>query len=131
MTKKTVNVAVGVIMQDRQVFVSKRAEHQHQGGLWEFPGGKVEAQESIFHALQRELAEEVNITVHSSQPLMRIEHDYGDKQVCLDIHLVEDFSGEAKGLEGQLCQWISIEGLHELSFPEANKEIVAKLQSDF
>ncbi|MCF6434934.1 MULTISPECIES: 8-oxo-dGTP diphosphatase MutT [Pseudoalteromonas] len=131
MQKKIVNVAVGVIMKNRHVFVSKRAEHQHQGGLWEFPGGKVEAQESIFHALKRELAEEVNITVNSSQALMRIEHDYGDKHVCLDIHLVEDFSGEAKGLEGQLCQWVAIENLHELSFPEANREIVSKLQSDF
>ncbi|CAH9063579.1 8-oxo-dGTP diphosphatase [Pseudoalteromonas holothuriae] len=131
MAKKHVKVAVGVIIQNRNIFVSKRSEHQHQGGLWEFPGGKVEAGESVTDALNRELKEEVNIDVHSSDAFMIIEHDYGDKHVCLDIHLVNDFSGEPKGLEGQPCKWVSIEQLHELAFPTANLEIVAKLQAEF
>ncbi|NOU51824.1 8-oxo-dGTP diphosphatase MutT [Pseudoalteromonas sp. JBTF-M23] len=131
MTKKRVHVAVGVIMQQRKIFVSKRSEHQHQGGLWEFPGGKVELGESVTDALKRELQEEVNIVTHKSQPFMLIEHDYGDKQVCLDIHLVTDFSGEAKGLEGQQCQWVEVDKLHTLDFPAANQGIVTKLQAEF
>ncbi|BBN80362.1 7,8-dihydro-8-oxoguanine-triphosphatase [Pseudoalteromonas sp. A25] len=130
MTIKRVHVAVGVIIKNNKVFVTKRGEHQHQGGLWEFPGGKVEQGETVTDALKRELQEEINILTHKSQPFMVIEHDYIDKQVCLDIHLVMEFSGEPKGLEGQQCDWVALEKLHELAFPAANLEIVAKLQAD-
>lgn len=85
MTIKIVNVAVGVIKKNNAIFICKRADEQHQGGLWEFPGGKVEAGESVFVALKRELIEEVGLTIHSSSQLMVIEHDYGDKCVKLDV----------------------------------------------
>ena len=77
MTIEIVHVAVGVIKKNNAIFICKRADEQHQGGLWEFPGGKVEAGESVFVALKRELIEEVGLTIHSSSQLMVIEHDYG------------------------------------------------------
>ncbi|MEJ6476350.1 8-oxo-dGTP diphosphatase MutT [Pseudoalteromonas piscicida] len=129
MEKKRVEVAVGVIEKQQQIFVCLRGEAQHQGGLWEFPGGKVEANEDVFSALQRELKEEVGIDIHSSTELMRIEHDYADKAVCLYIHHVDDFSGEPHGAEGQPSQWVAVSKLHELAFPEANKAIVERLQA--
>ncbi len=125
---KHVEVAVGVIQRGKQIFISKRSDDLHQGGLWEFPGGKKEPNESIESALRRELDEELGIEVLSQNPLMVIEHDYGDKLVRLDIRIVTDFSGEPHGKEGQLTQWIDIQDLHTLSFPEANKAIIAKLQ---
>ncbi|MFQ3259497.1 MAG: 8-oxo-dGTP diphosphatase, partial [Pseudoalteromonas distincta] len=93
MTIEIVHVAVGVIKKNNAIFICKRADEQHQGGLWEFPGGKVEAGESVFVALKRELIEEVGLTIHSSSQLMVIEHDYGDKCVKLDVHVVSNFSG--------------------------------------
>lgn len=127
MTIKIVHVAVGVIKKNNAIFICKRANDQHQGGLWEFPGGKVEAGESVFVALKRELIEEVGLTIHSSSQLMVIEHDYGDKCVKLDVHVVSNFSGEAHGAEGQPSEWVAISELENYDFPEANAEIIEKI----
>lgn len=131
MTIKIVNVAVGVIKKNNAIFICKRADEQHQGGLWEFPGGKVEAGESVFAALKRELIEEVGITIHSSSQLMVIEHDYGDKCVKLDIHVVSNFSGEARGAEGQPSEWVAINELSNYDFPAANADIIEKIQARY
>ncbi|ALQ09431.1 MULTISPECIES: 8-oxo-dGTP diphosphatase MutT [Pseudoalteromonas] len=127
MTIEIVHVAVGVIKKNNAIFICKRADEQHQGGLWEFPGGKVEAGESVFVALKRELIEEVGLTIHSSSQLMVIEHDYGDKCVKLDVHVVSNFSGEAHGAEGQPSEWVAITELENYDFPEANAEIIEKI----
>lgn len=130
MTQKTVEVAVGVIKSGSDIFISKRHESQHQGGFWEFPGGKIEHGETVEAALSRELLEEVNISVVNSVQLQVIEHDYGDKCVRLVVHLVENYEGEPRGLESQECRWVNVLNLHEYAFPEANKSIVAKLQGE-
>ncbi|MEO2268692.1 8-oxo-dGTP diphosphatase MutT [Pseudoalteromonas pernae] len=129
MSQKVVNVAVGIILRGQQSFICKRPDDKHQGGLWEFPGGKIESGETTTQALARELSEEIAIDVHSSEPFMLIEHDYGDKKVCLDIHKVSDFTGEPKGAEGQQGQWVALTELTQYAFPEANKAILEKLCS--
>lgn len=127
--KKRVHVAVGVIVRDNEVFVSKRHDHLHQGGKWEFPGGKVEASESVMQALTRELSEELGITVEKAVPWMEIHHDYTDKDVLLDIYLVTDFAGEPSNLEGQDSLWASVNMLPKMEFPEANVAIIEQLKA--
>ena len=124
---KVVEVAVGVIKRDNKIYISKRADDLHQGGKWEFPGGKREANETIEQTLARELLEEIGIQVTKQSPFMLIEHDYGDKKVRLDVRLVEAFTGEAKHQEGQQSQWVDINDLNQFTFPEANKVIITKL----
>lgn len=126
---KTVEVAVGVILRDGKIFISKRADDLHQGGKWEFPGGKREAGESMTDALKRELKEEINIDVISESQFMLIKHDYSDKSVVLDIRLVDGFTGQAKNQEGQIGQWVKIEDLDQFDFPAANNAIVERLQT--
>jgi 8-oxo-dGTP diphosphatase len=126
---KIVEVAVGVIKRDNKIYISKRADDLHQGGKWEFPGGKREANETIEQTLVRELSEEIGIQVTKQSHFMLIEHDYGDKKVRLDVRLVEDFEGEASHQEGQQSQWVEISELNQFIFPEANKVIIDKLIS--
>jgi 8-oxo-dGTP diphosphatase len=123
------HVAVGVIRDgDGRILLTQRAKHAHQGGLWEFPGGKREADETIFEALQRELHEEVGIEVQAAKPLIKIHHHYPDLQVLLDVWQVTHFSGLATACEGQAMCWVEPQQLHDFSFPAANRPIIAAAQ---
>ncbi|MDT0583267.1 8-oxo-dGTP diphosphatase MutT [Brumicola blandensis] len=124
---KQVHVAVGVVCRNDTFFVCKRSVEQHQGGKWEFPGGKVEAHESVEEALTRELMEEIGIQLSSSENLIEIAHDYGDKRVLLSVLIVDAFTGEPYGKEGQDSQWVDLSGLASLDFPEANQAIIQAL----
>lgn len=127
--KKRVHVAVGVISDGAdRVLISRRADHLHQGGLWEFPGGKVEANETVEQALCRELSEELSIEVTAQQSLLTIEHDYPDKAVLLDVWWVSAFAGEPQACEGQPLRWVDIALLHEFEFPAANQPIILAIQ---
>ncbi|WP_373083932.1 8-oxo-dGTP diphosphatase MutT [Zhongshania sp.] len=126
-----VHVAVGVVFNPLgDILIARRANDAHQGGLWEFPGGKVEAGEGVCDALARELHEELGIHIElaSCRSLIEINHDYGDKRVCLDVWLVSRFSGEAIGREGQPLRWVSPQALSDYVFPAANVAIVEAIQ---
>ncbi|MEQ8264330.1 8-oxo-dGTP diphosphatase MutT [Pseudohaliea sp.] len=125
----TLHVAVGVVLDNEgRVLVALRPEDKHQGGRWEFPGGKVEDGESVLDALARELAEEVALEVAATDPLLVIEHDYGDRHVCLDVHLVTVYRGEAAGQEGQPLRWLAPVELDAAEFPAANAAIIAAIR---
>ncbi len=126
---KYVHVAAAVICNDQgQVLIAKRPLDKHQGGLWEFPGGKVEADEDVLAALTRELHEELGIDVEQARPLIRVRHHYSDKSVLLGVWRVDGFSGEAHGREGQPIEWCAVDALSEREFPEANLPIIAAAQ---
>ncbi len=127
----SLRVAVGVVLDDQsRVLVARRGEHQHQGNKWEFPGGKIEPDESLAEALKREFLEEVNLQLDvpsALKPWMVIEHDYGDKQVRLEIALVHRYFGNARGREGQMVRWQSVGTLSADDFPAANAAIISAL----
>ncbi|MDD4914360.1 MAG: Nudix family hydrolase [Methylococcales bacterium] len=119
------HVAVGVIRDGSgNILISRRAPGAHQGGLWEFPGGKLEAGETVRQALCRELHEEVGIQVSDARPLIKIRHDYGDRAVLLDVWDVTAFSGMATACEGQAMRWVAAQQLSEYAFPAANQSII-------
>jgi len=122
-------VAVGVLRRaDGRVLVAERDPHRHQGGGFEFPGGKCEADESGQQALQRELVEEIGIAAVAAQPLIRVRHGYADRAVELETFLVDDWQGEPTGLEGQPLQWQIPAELDARSLPAANRPILAALR---
>ena len=125
--QKVVHVAVGVIVREQQYFLTKRLDSAHQGGKWEFPGGKVEENETVAQALHRELQEEIAIDTLSCYPLIEISHDYGDKKVLLDVYVVDNFQQEPIAQEGQESGWFSLDELVNLDFPKANAAIIETL----
>lgn len=126
-----IRVAVG-ILRDRggRILLSRRAPGSHQGGLWEFPGGKVETGETTAEALRREFLEELGTRVLDSTPFLEVRHDYGDKAVLLDIHRIDRWEREPEGLESQPLAWVAVEDLGEFAFPAANAPIVKALLSE-
>ena len=126
---KRIHVVAGVIYHPskQQVLIARRPEHLHQGGLWEFPGGKVASGESPEQALRRELMEELAIEVSDCSPFLLTEHDYSDKLIVLDVWAVHAFIGQPKGNEGQAICWVDISALNNYQFPAANVAVLEKV----
>ncbi len=122
-------VAVG-ILEDAQhrILVARRPDDKHQGGKWEFPGGKIHAGEAMPAALARELHEELGITLRAACPLLRVRHAYLDKTVLLDVWRVTDYAGAPHGREGQPLRWTAAAELERLDLPDADLPIVRALQ---
>lgn len=124
-----IHVMVAVIVNQRdEVLVALRKPHSHQGGLWEFPGGKREPDEPRLQALHREIQEETGLRLLASHPFCQVEHRYADKHVLLDVHLASRFSGEPEGREGQQIEWRARRDLPAADFPAANQRIVELLR---
>ncbi|MBA2653953.1 MAG: NUDIX domain-containing protein [Gammaproteobacteria bacterium] len=124
-TPKVIHVAVGIITNaDGELLVAKRPDHWLGGGFWEFPGGKLEANEDSVMALKRELLEEVGITVNECTPLIRLTYAYPERTVILHAWDVKLFSGKAAGLEGQEISWRQPNTLNQLNMLPANRAIV-------
>ncbi|MCW8907453.1 MAG: Nudix family hydrolase [Sedimenticola sp.] len=122
-------VAVAVIQDGRgRVLLTRRAQGSHQGGLWEFPGGKLEPGESLAQALKREIREELGIEVSAHQPLITINHDYTDRRVRLEVHRVLDYQGVPSGLEGQPLAWVSPSDLKHYPMPAADRPVCNALR---
>jgi 8-oxo-dGTP diphosphatase len=123
--QKVLQVAVGVIQNEAgQILIALRDESLHQGGLWEFPGGKIETDETPEQALSRELKEELDIEPLAAAPLITIHHCYPDRSVTLRVFRVDRFSGTAKGCLGQPIQWVEQNALAQFTFPAANRPIL-------
>jgi 8-oxo-dGTP diphosphatase len=122
--ERAVHVVAAVLMRDDRVLVAKRPDGSHQGGKWEFPGGKVKVGETVRDALARELDEELGVTVRSAYPLIQVRHAYPDKRVYLDVWRVTAFEGQPSGREGQGVAWVERGRLQALDFPAANQPVV-------
>jgi len=126
---KIIKVAAAVIVNDKgQTLLSLRKADTHQGGKWEFPGGKFEQGETAEHALGRELKEELGIEIQQTEHFLDVQYRYPEKEVHLHVLRVHSYSGDPQGLEGQLVRWVSATEVGELEFPDANYPILEKLQ---
>lgn len=126
---KKIRVAVAVISNPKgEILLTRRANDKHQGGLWEFPGGKCEPGEAVFDTLVREISEELDIKVTAAAPLISIPYQYPDLHVLLEVYRVTAFNGQPRGAEGQPMQWVSPEQLDSIALPAANRPIVRAIQ---
>ena len=130
--KPDITVAVGVIENSKgELLLTRRPLDVAQGGLWEFPGGKVQAGESVEQALARELFEELGIEIYDTDAIMHQHYDYPDQQVELFFYRVRRFSGVPQMKAGQLdLSWVNVSQLNKLQFPKANYPLIERLQSE-
>ena len=126
-------VAVAVILDDKQrILITRRPLDAPHGGMWEFPGGKLEDDETPLAALEREVKEEVGLNVISADFLGQINHTYAHHSVILLVYGVHTFHGHAVCCEKQMdLKWVGMENLDDYEFPEANQQIIALIHQSF
>jgi len=111
-----------------RILISRRQAGKHGAGRWEFPGGKIAPGEEPLAALRRELAEEIGVEVVSASPFMALEHDYPERSVALDFHLVSAWRGIVQALEGQQLAWASAAELFDYEILEADAPVLEALR---
>lgn len=121
-------MVVGVLAADDRVLIAQRPANRPHAGSWEFPGGKLEADESGYLGLVRELREELGITVEAARPLISIRHRYPDRNVHLDVWRVDRYRGQPRGLEGQALCWRKIKDLAATPLLPADRPIITALR---
>ncbi len=120
-------VAGALLDGEGRVLVARRPPAAHQGGLWEFPGGKLETGEGPREGLERELAEEIGVRVLEAAPLLAVSHDYAELSVLLDVWTVTRWAGEPRGLEDQPLRWLAPREMRREAFPPADGPVIEAL----
>lgn len=124
-----IHVVAGAIADSGgRVLIAQRPRGRHMAGRWEFPGGKLVEGEDPYAGLQRELAEELGVTVRAARPLIRLRHQYPDRRVLLDVWQVTAFEGEPQALESQALAWARPDELPAHDLLEADRAIVTALR---
>jgi mutator protein MutT len=123
---RAVVVVAGVIERAGRLLVTRRLDHTHLGGRWEFPGGKCEPGESHAECLVRELREELDVAATVGAEILVTEHAYSDRTVRLHFRRCT-LAGEPTAVLGQQMRWVLREELETLEFPEADRELIVLL----
>ena len=126
--RKTIGVAV--IWNDAgEILIDRRKQEGLLGGLWEFPGGKVEPGETIEACIQREIREELGIEISVGDRLIVVEHTYSHFHVSLNVHHCQYVSGDPQPIECDEVRWVSLADIDQFPFPKANVQIITALRS--
>ena len=124
----TVDVVAAIIRDNQKILITQRFDHVHLPGLWEFPGGKVEPDESLTAALEREIREELGVTILVGDEFFSVVHDYNAKSVRLHFFNCSIIDGEPHPLEVADMRWVRPEELGQFEFPPADADLIAILR---
>ncbi|MCL1472099.1 8-oxo-dGTP diphosphatase MutT [Argonema antarcticum] len=123
-------IGVAVIWNDRgEILIDKRRQDGLMGGLWEFPGGKIEPGETVEECIKREIWEELGIEIEVGSRLIVINHIYSLFAVTLTVHECRHTNGEPQPLECDEIRWVTLDELDKYTFPEANVQIINALRN--
>lgn len=128
--RQTVLVAAGVLRQGGRILATRRKAGSHLGGHWEFPGGKIEPDESPESCLVRELEEELGVTVRPGRILDVVFHRYPEKSVLLLFYACELVSGEPRARDCDAVAWVPVSELPALEWAPADVDFVRRLAED-
>ncbi|HVE43655.1 MAG TPA: NUDIX domain-containing protein [Gammaproteobacteria bacterium] len=120
-----VRVAVGILKKGDKLLVADRPPDKPYSGYWEFPGGKIELNETGEEALKRELDEELGIQVCAATFMLEHKHTYPEKTVSIEVWQVTDYIGEPAPREGQQLRWVNVDEMLTLRLLDANVEIIS------
>ena len=123
---KRIGVAV-IRNQQGQILIDRRRQGGSMGGLWEFPGGKIEHNETVEECIAREIEEELAIKVKVGKCLTIINHTYPTFKITLFVHECQYLSGEPQPLASDEIRWVDLKEMSQYNFPEANQAIIAIL----
>jgi A/G-specific adenine glycosylase len=124
---KSIGVAV-ILNSQNQILIDRRRQEGLLGGLWEFPGGKIEPGETVEDCIHREIQEELGIEIAVGDRLITIDHTYTNFQVTLNVHLCRHLSGEPQPLECDEICWVTLDEIEQYPFPKANLQIIEALK---
>ncbi len=121
-------IGVAVIRDDRDlILIDRRLAKGLLGGFWEFPGGKIEGNETVQECIKREILEEIGIEIAVDSHLITIDHTYSHFRVNLQVYNCRYLSGQARAIECEEIRWVTIQELDNYTFPAANQEIIENL----
>lgn len=123
---KTLNVAAAVIMHEGKIFAAERGYGTHAG--WEFPGGKIRENEMPEEALKREILEELGCEIETDRYLMKLEHDYDDFHLSMDVYLCHITNGTIILKEHRQARWADLSDLDHVPWLQADAKIIPVLK---
>lgn len=129
MAAKIIQVAAGLVFHRGKLLITQRRPGDHLGGLWEFPGGKLEESESFEQCLVRELREELGIQVRVREEVEDLTHAYSEKTVRLKFFRCELIAGTAEPIHCHALAWITPGELNKYDFPAADARLIEKLRN--
>ena len=128
--KPHIDVAAGLIWSKGRILISKRPKGTHLEGYWEFPGGKQELNETIEECLEREIREELGITVRAGSCIMTVFHEYESKKITLHLFNCLSSSGRPRAMESQEIQWAKPGELGTYRFPPPDQKVLKFLEKN-
>jgi mutator protein MutT len=123
-------VAAGIVWNGAEVLIARRQDNDHQGGRWEFPGGKRREGESIEQCLRREMLEEIGIEVHVGPLWRALTHVYPDRAVSLYFHICDSHEGTPRAIECAEVRWVHPRALATFHFVEGDIQVLPDLARD-
>lgn len=123
------HIGVAVIWNDQQqILIDRRRPEGLLGGLWEFPGGKIEAGETVDACIRREIQEELGIQIEVGPLLTTVDHAYSHFKVTLNVYHCRHLHGDPQPLECDEIRWVTLEEISQFPFPKANLQIIKALR---
>lgn len=124
-------IGVAVIWNEAgQILIDKRLPGGAFGRLWEFPGGKKEAGETIENCIKREILEELGIEIAVEEHLITVEHSYSEMRVTLHVYHCRYLGGTPKAIECDEFKWVTLDNIEQFTFPQANHQIITALKKN-